>query len=420
VRWLRAPVAWLVLVLLVAAGCASRGVPPIGADGSPFTPGDEERALWARAEQEAAALLRKVRLYDDALLEEYLSRIADRLAPDAVRAAGGPTFTIGVIRDPTLNAFALPNGRLYLHTGLLSCLENEAQLATILAHEMTHVTHRHALGVRRAVAGPPGAPSISVAPPGARGRVGDEAGAALIGPTASAIVGLRLALIAGAAIEGYGPDAEREADEGAIESLRRAGYDPREAPKVFELLRSQSGERGTVETFFFGGRAALAERIATTRELIRTRDAATAVAPVAIVDTEEFRLRMRPVVRDNAAEDIRAGRFALAQRQLDRVLAASPDDALAHVSYGDLHRLRAQRMRDAERRRQAAARALASYEKAVELDPALADPHRQLGLLYFQEQDSARAREAFERYLALKPDAPDAPRIREYLAELSR
>jgi regulator of sirC expression with transglutaminase-like and TPR domain len=56
----------------------------------------------------------------------------------------------------------------------------------------------------------------------------------------------------------------------------------------------------------------------------------------------------------------------------------------------------------------------------VELDPALPEPHRQLGFLYYQQKDSARAREAFERYLALKPDAADARRIKEYLVELDR
>ena len=54
------------------------------------------------------------------------------------------------MRDPTLNAFSLPNGRIYVHTGLLACLESEAQLAMILGHEMTHVTNRHPLALSRA------------------------------------------------------------------------------------------------------------------------------------------------------------------------------------------------------------------------------------------------------------------------------
>jgi tetratricopeptide (TPR) repeat protein len=129
---------------------------------------------------------------------------------------------------------------------------------------------------------------------------------------------------------------------------------------------------------------------------------------------------MRSVVRDNAYDDVRAGRFEVAQRQLDRVLAVTPRDPVAHLYYGDLHRLQSQRAREAAQKSQSAALALASYEKAAELDPALAEPHRQLGFLYYQQKDNLRAREAFEKYLALKPDAQDAKRIRDYLVELGR
>ena len=424
----RLSAACLVILTLLAPGCASRSVAPIGAGGQPFKPEADERALWAKAEKEEEALLKKAKPYDDLLLEEYLARIGDRLTPADVRAAGGPGFKFGVMRDPTLNAFAMPNGKIYVHTGLLSRLDNEAQLATILGHEMTHVTHRHALSFQRdaqnkqilytvlAVAA-----SIGVAAAaGSRTGSGDSIGAAVIGQTANAILGLGLQLAAVAAINGYGRDLERDADQGGMENLVNAGYDPAEAPKVFELLRSESKDRGSLETFFFGSHPRLTERIDTTRDLVRTRYAAAAASPTAVRDTEDFQLRMRAVVRENAYEDIRAGRFAVAQRQLDRVLGITPRDPVAHLYYGDLHRLQSQRARDTAQKSQSAALALASYERAVELDPTLPEPHRQLGFLYYQQKDNARAREAFGQYLALKPDAPDARRIKEYLVELDR
>src|SRR2546425_2300005 len=148
---MRKTLAWLVILSLLLPGCASRNVAPIGADGQAFKPESDERALWAKAEKEEEALLKKAKVYDDPMLEEYLARIGDRLTPDEVRAAGGPGFKFGVLRDPTLNAFALPNGHVYVHTGLLSRLDNESQLAMIVGHEMTHVTHRHALSFQRDV-----------------------------------------------------------------------------------------------------------------------------------------------------------------------------------------------------------------------------------------------------------------------------
>jgi regulator of sirC expression with transglutaminase-like and TPR domain len=67
-----------------------------------------------------------------------------------------------------------------------------------------------------------------------------------------------------------------------------------------------------------------------------------------------------------------------------------------------------------------AERARARYTRAVELDPALAAPHRQLGLLHYELKEVAQARAEFERYLALAPGAPDAARIAEYVRELGR
>src|ERR687888_1003949 len=416
---------WVLIVSLLTASCATRNVPPIGADGKPFKPESDEVRLWSQAEKEEEALAKKAKIYDDPLLEEYLGKIGDRLLPEDVRAAGGPGFRFGVMSDPTLNAFAMPNGRIYVHSGLLSRLDNEAQLAMILGHEMTHVTSRHALRFTRdattkqvlftalAVAA-----SIGVAvASGSRAKSGDPVGAAVLSQTANAILGVGLQLAAIAAINGYGRDLEREADQGGMEKLVRAGYDPKEAPKVFQLLLSESKDRGSLETFFFGSHPRLQERIESTTELVKTKYAAAADT---VKTSEEFGLRMRTVVRENALLDIRAGRFKLAEAQLDRVAGITPKDPTLHLYYGDLYRLQSQRARNVADKDDFARKALEHYERAADLDPAFPDPFRQLGFLYYQQKDPERAREAFRKYLALKPDAPDAKRIREYLVELER
>jgi tetratricopeptide (TPR) repeat protein len=127
---------------------------------------------------------------------------------------------------------------------------------------------------------------------------------------------------------------------------------------------------------------------------------------------------MPAVVRENARLDIQAGRFALAADQLDRVLAAAPPDPVAHLYYGDLYRLRSQRAQSAAEAADWTRQAIDHYETAARLDPAYADPFRQLGLLYYQQRELAQAVAAFRNYVALKPDAVDAGRVEEYLAEL--
>ena len=66
------------------------------------------------------------------------------------------------------------------------------------------------------------------------------------------------------------------------------------------------------------------------------------------------------------------------------------------------------------------AQALQAYEQAAALDATFPDPFRQMGFLYYQSRQSDKAKEAFRKYLALKPDAPDSRRIKEYLVELDR
>src|SRR3990172_658882 len=418
-------VAWS-LVTALLAGCASTKVPPIGA-GRPFQIEADERRIWADAEKEEAKLEKSGKVYDDPLLEEYLGRIGDRLVGGEVREAGvGLRFT--VFRDPSLNAFAMPNGRVYVHTGLLARFENEAQLATVLGHELTHVTNRDALRFQRdatnkmialnvlAIAA-----SIGVAVAGGKqAERGNVVGAAVLSQTANAILGLGLQLAALAAIKGYGRDMERQADDEGLARMVKAGYDPTQAPRAYQPLKKDGGDPSRLENFFFGNHPPLDERIETTGALLATRYAAEAQAPDRIVDTPEFNLRMRTVVRENAALDIRAGRFNLARAQLDRVLAIIPRDPVAHLYYGDLYRIQSQRAKALADKESLVRRAIDEYTEAARLDPAYPDPFRQLGFLYYQQEERDRAREAFQTYLRLKPDAPDARRIKEYLLELDR
>jgi tetratricopeptide (TPR) repeat protein len=126
------------------------------------------------------------------------------------------------------------------------------------------------------------------------------------------------------------------------------------------------------------------------------------------------------VAREHAAQDIRAWRFSIGKEELDRVLAVTPNDPVAHLYYGELFRLEAQHAGRPEDRAPLLEQARQAYERAAALDPAYADPFRQLGLLYFQSRDTEKAKEAFQKYRALKPDAPDARRVMEYLETLNR
>jgi beta-barrel assembly-enhancing protease len=391
----------------------------MGYQGKAFRPEPDERRLWSDAEKEEEKLATLGKTYDDPLLEDYLTSVAAKLVPEEAQQAGAPAPRIVVFRDPTLNAFAMPNGKVYIHTGLLSRVENEAQLSMILGHELTHVTNRHALMFNRDGQNKQIWLTALAVATGSQTSKGNYVTAEALRTTSNNFLALGLQQAFIASVNGFGRDLEREADREGMERMVRAGYDPREAPRVFALLKDDHGDGGKLENFFFGNHPRLDERIATTQEVLKTTypEAETAGG---VRNTDEFAMRTRTVVRENALLDIRAGRFGLAKAQLDRVLPLAPKDPTTHLYYGDLYRLQAQRAKNPADKPALVAQALEAYNQAASLDPAYADPFRQMGVLYYQSKQTEKSKEAFRKYLALKPDAPDARRIKEYLVELER
>src|SRR5215831_2977368 len=407
------------LVLFLIVACATTHVPPIGSSHQPLQLASDEREIWEKAEAEEQKLNKKGRLYQDALLEEYLDNIARRLTPPELEEAGIP-IRVRILQDPSLNAFAYPNGAIYIHTGLLARVENEAQLATILGHEMTHVINRDAVRNYRdtrnkvilanigAIAASIGVSAVA----GDQTRRGNAVGGAVISQTANAMLGLGLQLGLLAAVNGYGRSLEDQADAGAMRLLARAHYDLREAPKVHQLLLDRYGDPSRLENFFFGNHSRNQERIENYDRMLSTEYAQVAQAPDLITNSEQFQRRTRALVRENAVLDLEAGRFGTARAALERVIALAPTDAKAYFYLGELYRKQRKDPADVEH-------AIAAYQKAVEHDPYYAEPQRSLGRLYYTSGKKAEARQAFERYLQLKPNAEDRQQVREYLLELT-
>ena len=94
--------------------------------------------------QESAAQVRKrMHVIKDPLLSAYVNQVGKRLAASQEAQENGFPFTFEVVADPTINAFALPGGPMFINTGLLKAVDNEAQLAGVMGHEMSHVILRH-------------------------------------------------------------------------------------------------------------------------------------------------------------------------------------------------------------------------------------------------------------------------------------
>jgi Zn-dependent protease with chaperone function len=221
---------------------------------------EDEVKYMSLVAREVDQLKEKLPLADDPELQAYVARVGERLIPKWV-SPDDFNFTFSVIEDPGLNAFALPDGTVVVHTGLLAVLENEAQLATVMGHEIAHATHKH----------------------GYRGykqqskmrwlQLGAAVGGIVVGAKtdsamAGILTGIASSLTLSAIVNGHGRDMEDEADRIGLHYMVDAGYDYMEAPEVWKVFNRYTKDQNAAANFFFSDHSTHRARISNlTREI---------------------------------------------------------------------------------------------------------------------------------------------------------
>lgn len=185
----------------------------------------------AQESQLGEEIMREVRKdpawLDDPLIEEYIDRLGQRLA--AASNAAPRNFSFFVIKNNTLNAFALPGGYIGVHSGLILAAQSESELAGVLGHEIGHVTQRHLaqlVGKQKKLGAAMLIASLLAALAN-NSQVGEAAMVAGMAGTAQAQLG-------------YSRDFEREADRIGLQTLEAAGFDARGMAGFFERLQRAS------------------------------------------------------------------------------------------------------------------------------------------------------------------------------------
>ena len=213
---------------------AVQSLPDLGSVDSVLTPLMEKRL--------GDAIMREIKTQDpqyvdDPEISDYLQQLGSRLT------GGRSDFEFFAIRENTINAFALPGGYVGVHTGLISTAETESELASVLAHEVSHVTQRH---IARAVAQQqqlqlPVMAALAAAILLGRARPDLAVGAA-VGAQAAGVQS-QLA---------YSRDFEREADRIGIERLDSAGFDAHAMGTFFERMQraNRISEDSTMPGYF--------------------------------------------------------------------------------------------------------------------------------------------------------------------------
>jgi len=217
-------------VIATAAALAPAQVETLRPGFDLFTP-DQDVQLGCDARGEIDAKLTRLR---NGEIRGYLDDIGRRLARSP--HAGTFPFTFTVVRDPKINAFSLPGGPVYINSGAMIACDNEAQLAGVMAHEMSHVALRHGtsqLSKQELIALP------AMLASAAFGRD------SIIGRLAQLGIGLG----AGSVLLHYSRGNEAQADYNGAEIMADAGYDPIEMARFFEKLESKSHRQGALEQF---------------------------------------------------------------------------------------------------------------------------------------------------------------------------
>ena len=210
------------LVLLITAAQA-QGPTQFHPGFNLFTKQQDVQLGQATASQVRARMM----VIRNPVLNAYVNRVGRRLVASREAQESGFPFTFEVVADSSINAFALPGGPMFINTGLLRAVDNEAQLAGVMGHEMSHVILRH--GTNQA------SKSRLVELPALLGS--QVAGGSLVGQ----LTQLGLGLGANSVLLKFSRTAESQADLMGSHLMAEAGYDPMQMARFFEKLNQQGG-----------------------------------------------------------------------------------------------------------------------------------------------------------------------------------
>src|SRR5688500_11036577 len=188
------------LVMALALGCGSGG----GGGNFNLISIEEE---WQLGQQLSQDIARQVRFNNDPAVNSYVRSMGQRIVPETPEPFNRLPWEFHVVEDPSLNAFAIPGGHVYVHTGLIANANNASELAGVMAHEISHVVARHSTEQISRQYG------LSVL------------AGLVLGQDPGVVSQIAAQIVAGGALARFSREAEREADELGIHAMYRAGYD---------------------------------------------------------------------------------------------------------------------------------------------------------------------------------------------------
>lgn len=213
----------MIALALMISGCGSGGL------GNFNLMSLEEE--WRLGQQLSQNINSQVRLVNDPEANAYITRLGQALVSQT--EMGQLPWQFHIINDPSVNAFNIPGGHVYVHTGLIAAADNASELAGVMAHEIAHGVERHGTEQMTKAYGL------------------EMIATVLLGQSTNQLATIAAQIAGTGALASFSRDDEREADRLGTRMMARAGYNPRGMVTMFEkLMRMSQGRQSSVAQFF--------------------------------------------------------------------------------------------------------------------------------------------------------------------------
>lgn len=224
-----------IVLAMCIAGCAGTG---LGTGDLNLISIEEE---WQMGQQLEAEIAREMDLVRDQAALSYVNQVGQRMVNQT--AMRELPWEFHIVNDPSINAFNIPGGHVYVHTGLIQAANNASELAGVMAHEISHGVERHATERLTQAYG------LNIL------------AALVLGQNPGIIEQLVAQIVGTGAIAKFSRDDEREADEMGVQMMYEAGYNPEGMANMFRTLLAERERRPSQLEQFFATHPLSEERI---------------------------------------------------------------------------------------------------------------------------------------------------------------
>ena len=362
---------------------------------------EEEKGLIMLADKHEQQLRTSPARSTNKIMEEYIRDMACRIAGEDCS-----NIRVYLLRAPGLNAFMMPNGAMFVQTGLLLRVTSDSELASVIGHEVVHYSERHSLERARTAK--------------RTQQVGNLLSIGLqVGGTGYMESSLLISSIAGAYLSAYSRDAERESDTKGLSLVNNAGYDPTAASRIWENFKNESEASGNSGMTLFASHPAIDARMSSLKAT------ASALAGTRSTDIRVDEVQLLTMVDDFRLDFLNDEMRSMKPKQFEVLL--SNQISFSSISDGMDNYLRAnawihsakQKGVNEKKLQKAYENANDYYAQGMRSESGMPSAgYREWAKLNERLGDNCQAKTAFSEYLAKEPNAWDAKFVSKRLEKL--